>query len=170
MAYWLFSSSDHGINMHRELPPNWLSIGRTSIRIGRILFHRARTDLLDRFLSFHESLSMLASTFPVAVEEEITVSFDHNALRQASFSENILRLLRLKKKLAVVITVKERISNFFFTGQDVALFINTYDHCGHGAMIFRFSAACRFDISTSLPSVLSVISSEQGHLYVVELT
>ena len=141
-----------------------------SLRIGEMLFDRARTDLPDRFLSFHESLSMLASSFPVAVEEEITVSFDPNAPRDTSFTENILRLLWMKKKVAVVITVKERSSTFFVTGEDVALFIDTHDHCEHRTMILRFTAACRFDINTMLPSVLSVTSFEQVHFYVIDLT
>lgn len=170
MAYWFLNTDEHCIDMHRKLPPNWLSIAKASIRIGNMLFERARNDLPDRYMSLHESLSVLSSSIPVEVEAEISVSFDHNAPKHVSFTENILRLLRLKKKLAVVATVKERSSNFFFTGQDTALFMDTHDHCGNGTMILRFSPACRFDISTILPSVLSATSSEEGHLYVLELS
>ena len=86
-----------------------------------MLFERARIDLQDRYLSIHESLSILSSQAPVVVEVEILASFHGNALQDTSFTEIILRL---KKKLAVIITVKERSSNIFFTGQYTTLFMN----------------------------------------------
>ena len=170
MAYWFLTTDEHGINMHRELSSNWLSVAKASIRIGKMLFERARIDLPDRYMSLHEALSMLAFSFPIEVEAEIPVSFDHNAPKHVSFTKNLMRLLRLKKKVSSCCHCQRKELQLFFTGQDTALFMDTHDHIGNGTMISRFSPDCRFDIATILPSVLSVSSSEEGNLYVLELT
>ena len=150
ICHW-FLRNEADISLELESPQEIRAVIVNSIRIGNYLHDRCRDALPPRFLSVLEGVTVLAPWFSTTIEDIITLQPEGD---QFSLFYHLRRLMKLGKRIAALITLKEMTSALLLSADGRVLFINTHTHVTHGAIFLRSSLLTFKTVCSFLSSIL----------------